>query len=209
MAEGVNRYGGFERHDLDGTHTFYTGRLPEGLTFDPEAFESLWRMRPAEYHKIRIAGRVVSTPRWQQAYGVDYYYTGRVNRALPVPPVLDPLLVWARETIDERLNGILVNWYDGSLRHYIGRHRDSIRSLIVGVPIVTYSFGEGRVFRLRPLQGTGHKDFFARHGDVFIMPSETNLAWTHEVPHFSRFRGKRISVTLRGFIPGRLRLNPW
>ncbi|HEV2860037.1 MAG TPA: alpha-ketoglutarate-dependent dioxygenase AlkB [Pyrinomonadaceae bacterium] len=145
-------------------------------------------------------GRAVKTPRWQQAFGMDYHYTGRVNRALPVPTALGPLLDWARGHLDERLNGMLVNWYDGPLGHYIGRHRDSTRGMIKGVPVVTVSFGEERVFRLRPYRGEGRKDFPARDGSVFVMPYETNLAWTHEVPRALKSTGRRISVTLRGFL---------
>lgn len=191
---------GFEWHDLGDGHSFLTGDLPVNLRLVPTAFEALWRTHPAEYHEILMHGRVVKTPRWQQAFGRDYHYTGRVNRALPIPPLLDPLLAWARGQIDERLNSMLVNWYDGGLGHYIGRHRDSTREMLRGVPVVTVSFGEERVFRLRPYRGEGRRDFPARDGYVFVMPYETNLAWTHEVPRTRKSAGRRISVTLRGFL---------
>lgn len=198
----VKTFEGFTRHDLDDRHTFWVGTLPDRHRLDPTAFEALWRMHPAVYHEIKMLGRLVKTPRWQQAYGVDYHYTGRVNRALPIPPLLAPLLGWAKENIDERLNGILVNWYDGSKGHYIGRHRDSTTNLVEGAPIVTISFGEERVFRLRPYpyRGVERKDFVANHGGVFIMPYETNLAWGHEVPDSRECTDRRISVTLRCFI---------
>ena len=190
----------FECHDLRNAHTFWTGNLPVNLRFDSVTFESLWRMHPPQFHEILMHGRVVKTPRWQQAFGMDYHYTGRVNRALSVPPLLDPLLAWAQRYIDERLNSILVNWYDGSLGHYIGRHRDSTREMIKGAPIVTISFGEKRFFRLRPYRGEGRRDFPALDGSVFVMPYETNLAFTHEVPRARRSSGRRISVTLRSFL---------
>lgn len=191
---------GFERHDLGGGHALLTGDLPADLRLVPAAFEALWRLHPPEYHEILMHGRAVRTPRWQQAFGMDYHYTGRVNRALPVPAILSPLLAWARGHLDERLNSMLVNWYDGRLGHYIGRHRDSARGMIKGVPIVTVSFGEERVFRLRPYRGEGRRDFPARDGRVFVMPYETNLAWTHEVPRARKSTGRRISVTLRGLL---------
>src|SRR5690606_27068782 len=145
-------------------------------------------LHPSEFHRIKIHGREVKTPRWQQAYGKDYEYTGRVNPALPfetltVPiPKVEALVSWCRERIDDRLNGLLRNWYDGSLGHYIGKHRDSRTRMVSGAPIVTISFGESRVFRLRPWKGsTRAVDFPARNGSVFVMPFDTNLAWTHEV----------------------------
>lgn len=101
--------------------------------------------------------------------------------------------------VDERLNGMLLNWYDGSLGHYIGKHRDSTKKLVHGVPIVTISFGEQRTFRLRPWKKKGTRDFAARCGSVFVMPFETNLAWTHEVPRSAKCQSRRISVTLRAF----------
>lgn len=100
----------------------------------------------------------------------------------------------------EGFNGILLNWYDGALGHYSGKHRDSWANMIDGAPIVTISLGDERVFRLRPWRSAGTPiDFAAVSGAVFIMPYETNLAWTHEVPKSARHTGRRISVTLRAF----------
>jgi len=37
---------------------------------------------------------------------------------------------------------------------------------------------------------------------VIVIPQATNLVWTHEVPHRAADRGRRISITLRGFVAG-------
>jgi alkylated DNA repair dioxygenase AlkB len=145
-------------------------------------------------------GRPVETPRWQQAYGVDYHYTGRTNAARPVPTDLDPYQDWARRAIDDRLHGLLVNWYDGDLGHYIGPHHDSVKDMVRGAPIVTISLGEERVFRLSHPTRKLTCDFRAESGTVFVMPYDTNLAWKHAVPKFARHRGRRISLTLRAFL---------
>lgn len=192
-------YQGFKANKLDQDCLFFTGALPEQLLPDQIQFENLWSIHPTEFHEIMMHGRLVRTPRWQQAYGRDYHYTKRTNVALPIPSALEPLLHWARRAIDTRLNGLLLNWYDGTLGHYIGKHRDSTTSMVEGAPIVTVSLGEKRVFRLRPWKGTGFVDFEANNGMVFITPYETNLAWTHEVPQSLRFQGRRISVTIRAF----------
>lgn len=193
---------GFQRCDVTGC-SLWVGRLPEELIPDAaEEFDSLWQMHPAEFHEIQMYGRLVKTPRWQQAYGADYHYTGRINKALPIPPPLSPFLRWAQDAINQNLNGLLLNWYDGQLGHYIGRHRDSIKYLIPGTPIVTISLGDERTFRLRPWPAkpqTEPIDFPARHGTVFIMPWETNRAFTHEVPISKGQIGCRISVTIRAF----------
>lgn len=191
---------GFPAHDLGDGLRFLTGVLPAGLVWDAARFDEVWALHPEGKHVIHMPGGPVETPRWQQAYGADYHYTGRTNTALPVPPVLEPLRAWARQTIDSRLNGLLLNWYEGP-GHYIGPHHDSTRDMMTGAPVVTISFGETRVFRLTRGKGDAkeQRDFEATSGAVFVLPYDTNLVWKHAVPKSARYRGRRISVTLRAF----------
>jgi alkylated DNA repair dioxygenase AlkB len=190
---------GLTRHELADGSLFWSGHLPEEHRCDRARFAALWALHPADYHTILMHGRLVKTPRFQRAYGADYHYTGNTNRALPVPAAVEGFHAWCREAIDPRLNGILLNWYDGQLGHYVGRHRDSTANMIEGAPIVTISLGEGRRFRLRPWKAKGKVDFAAEDGTLFVLPYATNLAWTHEVPASKRLTGRRISITLRAF----------
>ena len=185
---------------LDNACYVATGTLPGHLRLNESAFRELWALHPTEYHQIRMYGRMVATPRWQQAYGHDYWYTGNLNKALPVPTAIKPLLDWAQNSLEPRLNAILLNWYDGSKGHYIGPHRDSPEGLIEGAPIVTISFGEERIFRFRPHNGKGKTDLPVGNGMIVVIPYETNRAWTHEVPKTTKLTGKRMSVTLRAFV---------
>jgi alkylated DNA repair dioxygenase AlkB len=193
-------YVDFTCHELDKQCKFYTGMLPPDLYTDEHLFESLWKLHPQDFHRIMIHGRWVKTPRWQQAYDKDYYYTKNLNKALPLPSLLNPFLEWSKKAIDSHLNGVLVNWYEGFQKHYIGKHQDSTIGLIDGKPIVTISLGQTRTFRLRYKLSSNYKDFIAENRGVFIMPYETNEHWTHEVPHFSKNKGQRISITLRAFL---------
>ncbi len=195
----TDTYADFEAHILDDGHRLFVGRLPEDLRPDAAGFEALWALHPEDYHVIKMMGRPVKTPRWQQAYGRDYRYTGTTNVALPVPPRLGPVLAWGRAAVDGRLNGLLLNWYDGSRGHYIGPHHDNTNGLVPGAPIVTVSLGEGRVFRLSHATTKGCRDFAATDGTAFVMPYDTNEAWKHAVPRSTRYRGRRISITLRAF----------
>ncbi len=195
----MNRYENFECHTLDDGNLFFCGALPDELRVDAERFETLWRLHPAEYHVIKMHGRAVATPRWQQAFGADYHYTGRTNRALSLPEECLPILTWSQQAIHEEHNGLLLNWYDGQLGHYIGPHHDSTKDMVVGAPIVTISLGEERIFRLSHPRTKQSRDFPARDGTVFITPYETNLAWKHGVPHSARRRGRRVSITIRAF----------
>lgn len=196
----------------------WTGRLPDALLPDPLALRRLWDLHPSGFHVILMHGRPVPTPRWQQAYGADYRYTGRVNRALPVPPDLAPFLAWA-QGIDPRLNGLLLNWYAGDQGHYIGPHRDSTSGMIRGCPILTLSLGATRIFRMRVVRPDPYDtpdapapdpgapdpaapachDFPVDHGSVILIPWATNARCTHEVPRHRRLGGDRISITFRGF----------
>jgi alkylated DNA repair dioxygenase AlkB len=187
-------------HQLEGEYQIWLGKLPSDIAFDSSQFEQLWSLHPEEFPDIRIHGRTVKTPRWQEIYGADYYYTGRKHAAAQLPPLLDPLVAWAQAAIDPRLNGIVVNWYDGSLGHYIGPHRDSRQNMIVGAPIVMISAGETRTLRMRPWkQSAPRLDFPVANAAVALLPYATNLAWTHEIPRSACCQGRRVSITLRGF----------
>lgn len=186
--------------DLGDGLNFHHGQLPIEHRWNAETFEAFWASHPDIRPSIVLHGREVQIPRWQQAFGADYFFSGQTSHALPVTPVLEPLLTWSREAIHPSLNGLLINWYEGP-GHYIGPHHDAAKQLLPGVPIVTLSFGEERVFRLS--RGTGDVrrvlDFPAPDGTVFVIPQETNAVWKHSVPKSARYSGRRISVTIRGF----------
>ncbi len=197
----IDKLPGFERHELDLNCNFWVGQLPPSLVPNVLRFDALWQMHPPDFHEVKIHGRVVKTPRWQQAYGVNYAYTGSVNNALQVPSILAPYLIWARENVFPELNSLLLNWYDGKLGHYIGPHRDSVQGMYPGAPILTMSFGEERTFRIRRWNserpGEKPTDFIAREGAVFVMSWQSNRAFTHEVIRSKRQTGRRISISLR------------
>mgnify|MGYP001491136046 CR=1 FL=1 len=162
-------------------------------------FDELWALHPDSFHQVRMFGRLVAVPRWSESYGRDYRFSGTIQRALPVPEMLAPLLVWSKTHVDELDNGLLVNWYDGALGHKIGPHRDDEKELIAGAPIVTISFGESRTFRLRRWKGRDVHDIEVEDNSVLVLPHATNMAFTHEVPASKRRLGRRISVTVRAF----------
>lgn len=189
-----------EKIGLDSIHYIEVYHRVNLFQLEGETFESLWNKHPEAYHKIGMHGKKVKTPRWQQAVGKSYSYSGSKNDALPLNSIDEKYLHWSQQNIDRRLNGLLINWYDGKRQHYMGKHRDATKGLIKGSPIVTISHGEDRVFRFRPFKGKGYKDFTVRNGDVLIIPWETNKNYTHEVPSFKRYRKRRISVTVRGYM---------
>ena len=188
---------------LDEENFLQTTMLPDELIWRDTVFDTAWNLHPAKRHVVKIFGRLVEVPRWQQAYGATYRYTGSSNDALPVPLEFVALLTHVQQEIDDRLNGILLNWYEGG-DDYIGPHHDDTRDLVEDTPIVTVSYGEARKFRLT--RGKGKEKFtvdqVADVGRVFVMPWGTNLAWKHSVPKSKRYSGRRISVTFRAFSGG-------
>ena len=190
---------GFRWIGVDGQHGVWIRHLPPELGWCPDQFDAFWGLHPQRFHEVRMFGRLLAVPRWSEAYGQDYRYSGTLHRASPVPDKLAPLLAWSKIEVDERLNGVLVNWYDGSLGHKIGAHRDNEKELIAGAPIITISFGETRTFRLRRWKGRHIHDIEVANNSVLVIPYTTNIAFTHEVPASKQRRGRRVSVTLRAF----------
>ncbi len=187
----------FKEQPLNARYSiFQSAPVSDWLDMD---FEQLWALHPEAYHTIKMFGKEVLTPRWQQSYGKDYRYTGALNNALPIPDSLQPFLLWAQNNVDSRLNGLLLNWYDGALGHYIGAHRDDERDLQQDSPILTISMGEERIFRLRPYGGEGFQDFVFANAEAIVLPAQTNRHFTHEVPLVRKYLGRRISITLRAY----------
>jgi len=189
----------FKKIALDEENHIFLGKIPLEDFYKEYSFQDIWALHPEEYHIVKILGKEIPTPRWQQAYGKNYSYTGSRNNALAIPQFLQGFLEWTNENINPKLNGLLLNWYEGMKKHYIGAHRDDTRDLIENTPIVTISLGQERIFRFRPYQKKGYKDFLMQDASLIIIPWKTNLYWTHEVPHFAKYQGKRVSITLRAF----------
>ena len=184
---------------LDSSHLLLRHKLPVELYYDQANFDKLWCLHPVDFPSIFLHGRRVALPRWQQAYGRNYVFSGQTSKARPVPGLLKPYLSWAQENLDPRINGMLLNWYDGRLGHYIGAHRDSERGLVQFSSIFMISLGGSRVLRLRSVCRSGFIDLEINNGDVIIMPLTTNKHYKHEVPGFKCHQDKRISITLRCF----------
>src|SRR5207249_6497254 len=83
---------GFECHDCGNGCVVWLGRMPQRLVMTDAQFEEMWQLHPQAHAEIKIHGRKVPIPRWQQAYGSDYHFSGEVNRGLPIPRLLAPLL---------------------------------------------------------------------------------------------------------------------
>ena len=205
---------GFVRWPLGNDHWVYSGKVPKELVpsryskkFDPFSvlrrpkpqFDQFWSLRPKEPHQVLAPFQgYVDTPRRQAAFGANYGFAGQVLLAEPTPPSLIPYRDWARLHIDPRINGLLLNWYQGP-EEYIGPHNDEDQDLFVGSRIITVAFGEDRKLRMRPNGGKGFVDIPFSHGTFIVIPLYVNQHWKHEIPKSTKYTGRRISITMRSF----------
>lgn len=176
----------------------------------PEEFEGLWLLHPNEYGKVKIRGKVINTPRWQQTYGHNYHFSGMDHEAKDLPIDLQYYLDLVNETkyATNKFNEVFVNWYkDGN--HYIGPHSDDESNLVQGpngesiVCSITFQEEPGnRIFRIKPKitsKEPSRLDIPLTDGLVLVMGGRCQKTHTHQVPKTKTKVGRRINITFRSF----------
>lgn len=169
-------------------------------------FDELWNLHPEEKHQIRIHGKLIPVPRFQQSYLRDYTFSGTVSKSLDLPEEFQPYLRWANKQGYGKFNQVLINWYETGA-NYISKHADSERQLVPDSPIMTITLtGEGlpRTFRVRRKDTSKIiQDFETHHGMVIVMGGKCQKECTHEIVKTTGSKSEkmapRISITLRIF----------
>lgn len=188
---------------------------------DEAAIQHLWTARPVEPTRGKIMGREVDFPRRTAAYGVDYKYTGQVQRSRPLddaPGPLPGILAALRHDAFREHNAVLMNWYDATAKEYMGAHSDDERELIRAEPVVSLSWttsGHHRRFRFVPkkgvadalapdLWGYGPGCLPLRNGCLVVMGGQCQTTHKHELMKptkaLGESQGRRINLTLRAFV---------
>jgi DNA ligase (NAD+) len=191
----------FERDQVTENSWIDSGVLPSNLLNVP--FDSLWNLHPKEAGKVMMYGKLLDVPRWQKTYGKDYKFSGIVHKGEKIPKEFQQYLDWVNTLGYGEFNQVFVNWYkDGT--HYIGKHRDSEHEIIKDSAIVSISFGETRIFRLRNYKTNEIvRDIKMTNGDVLVMGGKFQTELTHEVPKITgknaSLIGPRINLTFRQF----------
>lgn len=208
--EGVKRFNLTE----DGASWVDIFYLPEEMLPSREEFEKLWNLHPEAKGKIKIMGKELTTPRWQQSYLRGYWFSGMAHQHLPLPEEFKSFFDFANTSEHELwpekiavFNEVLINWYqDGSM--YIGPHSDDEKSLVVGENGETLVWsltlqeegGNRRVFRLKPkTKGTDRLDIEMENGMVMIMGGTCQRTHKHQVVKTVKKCPRRVNVTFRVF----------
>ena len=178
------------------------GKLP--FTLNKEQYQDLWDSHPEERDDIFIFNKHHKVPRWQQAYGINYKFSGNISIALPITDMLQEYIDWANMNEIKKgrtgeLNGILVNWYkDGE--DYIGWHSDDESQIDQNFPIYTISLGDTRTFKIREKKDKKKvTNYELEDNDYLIMGGEFQKHYQHHLPKRKKCKNSRISITIRKF----------
>lgn len=181
--------------------------LPEHLHVDNELFKELLELHPEELGKVKMFGKIIDTPRYQQNYGQEYYYTGILHPANPIPhPYLSELMKWVCEHSGKSYKQMVINWYITG-DHYIGPHSDSERGIVKNSSIYSITLGP-KASREFVIQSKGRSEKWAKtmvlkHHDVLIMGGTMQQHYKHSVPKLKARgsshlgSGPRINITFR------------
>jgi alkylated DNA repair dioxygenase AlkB len=172
------------------------GRLPDCLLMNPQLFSELWALHPEELGKVKMLGKVIDTPRYQVNYGKEYFYTGLLHPANPIPhKYLEDLLSWVCVDSGHAYEQMIINWYqDGN--HYIGPHSDSDVGRVPGSTIYSITFGGTRDFVIKSKSGEYRKVVPLSENTVLKMGGSMQTHFKHEVPK-RKHALPRINITFR------------
>jgi alkylated DNA repair dioxygenase AlkB len=161
-------------------------------------------LHPEEYGQVSYMGKTVNTPRWQQTYLKDYYFSGMIHKALLLPEELQPFLDWANTVSPNVIyNQVLINWYANG-NHYIGPHSDDEKQLVELSPVLSVSLGQERIFRIRQKSTNDTVVDIPMPSDTYVMMcGKMQKKYLHEVPKVTGKKGnemgRRINITFRVF----------
>jgi alkylated DNA repair dioxygenase AlkB len=191
-----------EKHILDTPSSckipawYSIGKLPVELQMNPQIFSELWVLHPAELGKVKMLGHIIDTPRYQANYGKEYFYTGLLHPANPIPhEYLVRLLTWVCNDSGKKYEQMIINWYrDGN--DYIGSHSDSEIGLVPQSTIYSITFGGTRDFVIKAKDGTYRTVLALKENTILKMGGSMQQYFKHEVPK-RKSALPRINVTFR------------
>ena len=214
--ENSNRSSKFEMITLPHGKSWIAVKeiIPSELCMNEDTFKRIWSLHPEQYETVHVWGKDRLTPRWQQNFGKEYYYSGRLHSALPITdPFLQDLFnsvkmhfetyrasIGFPSNTGKTYQQMLINWYQDG-QHNIGWHSDDESQLLQNSPIYSFSYGQERDFDVRSKDNTYNRRFRVYNNSVIIMGGEMQKYYKHSVPKRAKSTcpGPRINITLRIF----------
>lgn len=181
---------------------------PKKWLLSDKEFEELKKMKPETVDFIRMLGKKIPLPRYQQNYGASYTYTGKTYEAIELKnETLIRLMqkanehAWRRKLVKktQSIKNVLVNWYmDGN--HYIGFHSDNESQFVENSPIYSLSYGATRKFIIKDAKTKETVyELNVEDGMMIVMCGEMQKYYKHGVPKTKKCKELRINITMRFF----------
>jgi alkylated DNA repair dioxygenase AlkB len=174
------------------SHGAWVDVRPGWVTGSEELFARLVSDVPWYAERRTMWDNVVDVPRLLRFYGEH-------------EPLPDPLLVTAREALDEHYHDELGERFVSAGMCFYRDGRDSVawhgdthgRSSTSDTIVAILSLGEARRLSLRPRTGGPSISFPVGHGDLLVMGGSCQRTWEHAVLKTARPVGPRISIQFR------------
>jgi alkylated DNA repair dioxygenase AlkB len=171
-------------------------------------FDEFWDIHPLEHWEIMMFGKPIKIPRFQKLYGKTKFTYKFSGTSMPADPIVPDLVQKCFDFAIEKYpklkwNGALVNWYaDGS--HYIGAHSDDEEDMVDHTPILSFSFGGIRTFRIKKKTDANDNevekmDFPTEDCCMIAMCGSMQKEYKHEITKTKKFVKPRINITVRCF----------
>ena len=171
--------------------------LPAELKFTENDIEKIWELKPKTKSQVKVFNKIYDTPRFQQAYGIDYAFSGNVATSLPIPTIFENYLEYFSNKYNFKFNMLLLNWYENG-EHYIGMHSDNEKQMVENSPVETITLGETRKFKIQNKTTKEIETFHIKNNEFFVMGGTFQKTHKHGIPKEKNKSG-RISITMRAF----------
>ena len=167
---------------------------------------TLMELKPPHRDQIQMYGKKIDLPRFQALYGNSSYTYSRIKLEpiSDIPVLVQKCIQFANNEYPSHVwGGALVNWYmDGT--DYVSMHSDDETDLSPGAPILSFSFGAERTFRVETkIQGGAvtKMDFVTLHNSCIVMEGEIQKEFSHGITKTLKPTRPRINITVRSFKP--------
>lgn len=199
----MKNLGAHTRYELDEENTLIY--IPNAI--DPPAsciLDLISKVKSRDKIRGKIFGKCYTMPRKQLLLSdcvENYTFSGQTLQACPMHPlgleVIDKCKTWYPQF---NWNTILCNYYENG-RDHIQKHSDDEKSHQAGAPILTFSFGCPRLFRVKSKSGVSPKTDVVLEDLSCVVMEGTSFQrrFTHEIPKRLRVLEPRLSLTVRCF----------